>query len=438
MTAPNTPNSDFSNSLPQDVQDWLHGILGPDEYVAACLLGDIMPAGGFGECWNFLTNRRFLVVVPDAADSRFRVDLELPVDELQEAKILPYVGSNALVLRDSSRGYETARFSMASHHEALDLVYYIETFVRERENEKSFDEIKPPATKRPDHRCSKCGRALGRWSEICPHCIDRRQTLIRVFSHVLPYKRAALLGLALTLTLTGLQLAPPYLIKVLIDDVITPRDLSLLPVIIGILIGAHVGAAVISVFRSYVMHWVGNRVLFDMRTELFAQLQLLRLRFYNQRQTGRIMSRVTSDLNRLQYFVAEGFQQFLVNIVTMLLIAGILVSMNGKLFLLALSPTPLIVISTLVFGHWIHKMYHRIWRRMAGLNAILADTIPGIRVVKAFAQERRESRRFEERSRDLFGQEMQAVKLMSGFFPLLQIQTTLGSILIFSVEPNTV
>ncbi len=118
---------------------------------------------------------------------------------------------------------------------------------------------------------------------------------------------------------------------------------------------------------------------------------MLPLSYYNQRQTGQIMSRVTGDLQRLQDFISEGFQQILVNIVTMLLIASILLMMNWKLFCLALAPVPIIALATWLFGHYIHLLYHRIWRRYAGLQAILTDTIPGIRVVKAFAQERRES-----------------------------------------------
>jgi ATP-binding cassette subfamily B protein len=166
------------------------------------------------------------------------------------------------------------------------------------------------------------------------------------------------------------------------------------------------------------MQWIGQSVLYDMRVELYTHLQRLRLRFYSQRETGRIMARVTSDLNRLQYFIAEGFQEALVNISTMLLITLIMVLMNWRLFLIALMPTPIIALSTWLFGHRMHLLYHRIWRRSAGLSAILADTIPGIRVVKAFAQEDRE---------------MRAARLSTAFFPFLGLQTSLGSILIFSV-----
>ena len=419
--------------LPGDVEAWLDRTLQPDESVAACLFADILPDGAFGERWNFLTNQRFLVLSANGHQDGTDIALDLPLDDIEGARLQAYVGSSALIVNAKGQGHEVARFSLGSHHEASDLCYYVNQVVKERAEGRTFDEIAPPVTKRPEHRCSQCGRALSRWSQICVRCIDRRKIVVRLFSYLVHYVWVAVLGLGLTLTITGMQLMPPYLTKVLIDDVITPGDLSLFPVVVGVLIGVNVGAAVLSMFRSYVMQWVGQRVLFDMRVQLFSHLQLLRLRFYTQRQTGRIMSRVTSDLGRLQYFIAEGFQDLLVNLATMVLIAVILALMNWKLFLIALAPTPIIVFSTWIFGRKIHLLYHRIWRRAAGLNAILADTIPGIRVVKAFAQEKRETKRFHTYSAELFGQEMSAVKISSAFFPFVHVQTSLGSILIFSV-----
>jgi ATP-binding cassette subfamily B protein len=419
--------------LPSNVSRWVSDTLLPGERVCACLFSDILPSGKFGERWSFLTNHRLFLLAPDGSEDGCDLVLELPLANIQKARIATYVGSAALIVVDDKQGHEIARFSLGSHHEALDLYYYLNAVVEGRENGVAFEDVVPPATRRPDHRCSRCGRALSRWSQVCAHCIDRRQILVRLFSYVLPYKWVALLGFALTLTLTAINLLPPLFTKILIDDVIAPGNAPLFPVIVAAYIGSSLLGAAGSVFRSYVMQWLGQKVLFDLRVSLYGHLQMLRLSFYSQRETGRIMSRVSSDLGRLQYFVAEGFQDLLINVATMLLIAVVLASMNVKLFLLALAPTPLIAISTYIFGRRVHLLYHRIWRRAAGLNAILADTIPGIRVVKAFAQERRETKRFNERSANLFDEEMGAAKVTSAFFPFVQIQTSLGSILIFVV-----
>lgn len=427
-----------AGNLPHDVLAWLESALASDERAHACLFADILPTGEYGERWVFLTDRRLFVLAGDSALEGAAVVMDLPLPRIREARLENYVGSSALIVDDGTRGQEVARFTLGSHHEAADLVYYLNALSRGRRQGLAFADVPPPRTVRPTHRCSTCGRALRRWSEVCPDCIDRRKILSRLFGYLKPYRGMALLGLLLTFTITGMQLMPPYLNKILIDDVIIPRNAPLLPVVVAVFIGVTVGAAGLSILRSYVMQWVGQRILFDLRVGLYQHLQILRLRFYSQRQTGRIMSRLTNDLTRLQNIITEGSQEFLVNIVTMILIAGILLALNWRLFLIALAPTPVIGISTWLFGHRIRMLYHRIWRRSAGLNAILADTIPGIRVVKAFAQEERETHRFRSFSEDLFGQEMRAIKMSSFFFPFLEVQTALGAILIFSVGGHMV
>jgi len=420
-------------TLPEDVTRWLGDVLDPDESVSSALLADITPSGAFGESWTFLTSKRLLVLSGNGRAGPAEVRFEMPLEDIREARVQRYVGSGALVVSGSDSAREVARFSFSSHQEASELCHRLQEIVRERSEGDETKKVPPPPFKSPDHRCPKCGRALRRTGEVCPHCIDRRRLLVRLLSYMVPYRWHAMLGLGLTLCMTVLDVAPPYLTKVLVDDVIGARNPSLLPVVVALLVGVHLVGAVTWMFRTHVLQWLGNKVLFDLRVELYNHLQLLTLRYYNQRQTGQIMSRVTGDLQRLQYFISEGLQEILVNIFTMLLIAGILLGLKWQLFLLALAPTPVIALTSVLFGRHIHLLYHRIWRRVAALSAVLADTIPGIRVVKSFTQERRESKRFADRSGELFGHEMQAVKMWSRFFPFLGLMTGLGSILIFSV-----
>jgi len=420
-------------TLPPDVADRVRGVLEPEEEVACCLFADILPRGDFGERWAFLTNRRVMVLSPDGPSDGSELAFQIPLRAVEDAEVREYVGSSALIVTGPEKAHEVARFSRGSHQEAADLCHRLKEVIEERKAGKEVERIAPAPPRRAAHRCPKCGRALRRAGEPCPYCSDRRRILVRLFSHVMPYKWYALLGLALTLTMTIFAVVPPYLTKILIDDIIKQRNLDLFAVVVGTLIGVYVGRALISTFRTYTLQWLGNKVLFDLRVELYDHLQLLPLSYYNQRQTGQIMSRITGDLQRLQYFIAEGFQEILVNITTMILIASILLWLDPILFIFALAPVPIIAGTTYLFGHRIHLLYHRIWRRIAGLHAILADTIPGIRVVKSFAQEPREADRFARKSAELFGQEMRAVKLWSGFFPFLGLMTGLGSILIFSV-----
>ena len=419
--------------LPEDVSRWVRDVLEPGESAFSCLLADIAPDGEFGEHWTFVTSKRLFVLYPNGQASGADIRFQMPLEQIEDAEVLQYVGSSALVVRGPQKAHEVARFSLRYQHEASDLCYCLKELIREQKAGKQV--VKPPlrSSRGPAHRCPKCGRALKRSGEVCLHCIDRRQVLTRLISDLAPYRGIAVLGLALTFAMTGLQLVPTYLTKVLVDDVIIAANASLLAVVVGLLIAAYLARAVVSTIRTYTLQWLGNRVLFDLRVKLYDHLQLLTLSYYNQKQTGQIMSRVTGDLQRLQYFISEGLQEILVNIITMLLIAAILLWLEWFLFLLALAPVPVIAVTSVLFGRRVHRLYHRIWRRMASLSAILADTIPGIRVVKAFVQEKRESERFAGRSADLFGQEMQAVRLWSAFFPFLGLMTGLGSVLIVGV-----
>jgi len=421
-------------AIPEDVLIWLRTALQPGERVNACLLADIEPGGEFGENWTFLTSRRLLVLspngVPGAADTVF----EMPLEDIRGARVRDNVSSSELIVSGPERGRQVVRFSVASRAEASNLCLQLKEIARQLREGGALDEFVPlQPTRRPMHRCSKCGRALRRHGEICQHCIDRRRLILRLFSYLGPYRLQVITGLALTFILTALQLVPPYLTMVLVDDVILKHDTALLRVVVLLLIGVYAARSLVGGGRAYLLQWTGSRILFDLRVQVFNHLQLLRLSYYDQRQTGKIMSRITNDLSRVQQFIAGGFQELLVNVVTMVMIALILLRLNWQLFLMALAPVPLVIVSTIVFGRRIHRLYHRIWRRVGAVSGILADTIPGIRVVKSFAQERRESRRFALYSRDLMEQQLKAARISSAFFPFLGLVTGLGVILVFSV-----
>ena len=434
--APKTSTPDDSldlSRLPEDVQGWLGRALGAGESVSACLFADITEDFRFGERWAFLTNQR-LVVLSCNGQAAAEVRLEVPVDQIEDAQVRHHVATSSLLVKARDQAYEVARFSFSSRQEAANLCHRLNEIARIRREGLGPDMmVPPPPAQRMSHRCPNCGRAMREGDAVCILCADHKALFIRLVSYLLPYKQWAILGLALTLVMTGLQLLPPYLTKVLVDDVFMEGNAGLLWVIVGLLIGSYVLRFGTSALRMYILRWLGGRVLRDLRVQVFAHIQRLTLTYYNHKQTGQIMSRVTRDVSRLQYFIAEGLQEILVNILTILLIAVILLVLDWRLFLLALTPIPIISVSTILFGERIHLLYHRIWRRMAALSEIMADTIPGIRVVKAFAQEARESRRFARFSDDLFLQELRVSRMASAFFPALELATGLGTILIFSV-----
>jgi len=436
---PNIPGDqdvqDAAN-LPDDVRGWLTALLMPEEEVEASLCSDLLPDGRYGERWAFLTQGRFFVVSPQDGGAP-QVDLDIPAGKIAGARMRDFVSSGVLEITTREQGMEAVRFTRGFRAEAADMCFALQQVARQNEavenGDRDHQRVAPPRSRSASGRCPKCGRAISRWSETCFHCLQRGRLVARLFSYLYPYKWWAVLGLAGTLTLTGLRLVPTYLTKYLIDDVIGASDLSKLHVVVLVLLVVYLGTAVIGAARTFVMQRLGNHLMYDLRTQVFNHLQVLTLSYYNRHQTGHIMARVTNDITRLQSFVAEGLQDIIVNVVTVFLICGLLFYLDWRLALFALGPIPFIASSTYWFGRRIHHLYHRIWRRTSWISAVLADTIPGIRVVKSFAQEPRESRRFEARSADLFSQELRATGLTSVFFPSVSFLTSFGSMLVLGI-----
>ena len=142
------------------------------------------------------------------------------------------------------------------------------------------------------------------------------------------------------------------------------------------------------------MAWVGQRITLNLRNQAFQHLSILSLDFYQQRDTGNLMSRITHDVSRLQDFIAEGLQDIIGDSLMIIFMCGVMFYYNWQLTLWSLIPIPFIVFFTIYFGEKMHKVFHVMWRRTAKIHTILASMIPGIRVVKAFAREDYEVERF--------------------------------------------
>ena len=255
---------------------------------------------------------------------------------------------------------------------------------------------------------------------------------------------------------TTIGLGQPLLLGVLIDDVLNVGAVSsmsvgssfdllaLLPVseddpvaalawLVGLLISMNVVVSGLSGLRSYIMARIGQRVTYGLRNEVYTHLHALSLSYYTKNETGRIMASVTQDVGRLQDFISDGLQEAIRDVLTLVIICIILFALNPGLAALVLLPTPLLVWATMRFGRKLHAIYRPLWRRWAALSALLADTIPGVRVVKAFAQERREVGKFKGRSLDLLQGELRVAWMRSLFGPVMAFITSIGTIVIWWV-----
>jgi len=446
---------DLVEPIPANLEEHLRHELNAGELLMVLLASDIGSDGRYGNAWFVLTDERLMVI---HANGGGQLDTRtIPLDQVRKIQTKNYVGNGTLVVDLPDESLELLRFSQGAYYKFSGVPQVVEAITTTDEVAENEEQPAPPPPKKYEY-CETCGRPRPTTSKVCPNCVHKTETFGRLFSYVKPYKVIALIGFFLTLAITGVSLLPPQLNRILIDDVITPAlilygeanatveipmtppagAISLLSWVVVGLLAIYIARALINGLRTYWLGWLGQRVIFDLQTEIFNHLQRLSLTFYSSLSTGRIMTRVTTDTERLQSFITTGFQDMVIAILTLVGIGAALFWMNWQLALLALLPMPLMVVGTVLYRKRIHWVFHGIWRRISAVNGLLADTIPGVKVVKAFAQEDREIERFNRLNTDLRQHRMESVRLKSYFMPAIAFTTSIGSVVIWWFGGNRV
>jgi ATP-binding cassette, subfamily B, bacterial len=242
-----------------------------------------------------------------------------------------------------------------------------------------------------------------------------------------PYRgRTTLMFLALIVG-TAAALAPPLLAKLAIDDGIVPGDEKALTlVVIAFLVSALVywGA---TYAQTYLVGWVGQRVLQDLRIQLFAHLQTLSVSFYSRRQAGVIISRLTNDVQALDQLVSDGVVTLFGSTLTLVGTAVILLLLDVKLALLTFLVFPLLALGSLGFRVVSANAYRVTREKVALITAYLQESLSGVRVVRSFAQEPRHLDRFNELNEDNYDANMKTVYLNAAYFPGVELMSALAT-----------
>ena len=225
---------------------------------------------------------------------------------------------------------------------------------------------------------------------------------------------------------------PPYLTAPLIDDVLPRKDAYLLKWYLFGLAGAAVLAWLLSWARSYVIAWVSERIASDLRNQTYEHLQKLSLEYFGGKRTGDLMSRLSSDTDRINNFLSVNLLDFSADVVMMVMTAFLLAAMDPTLAAVTLLPFPLIAWLVQVFRGKLRRSFQRGARAWAEMTNVLADTIPGIRVVKAFAQERREVERFRRSNDHVLAANDHVNTVWSFFSPLVNLLTQFGLLVIWA------
>lgn len=255
-------------------------------------------------------------------------------------------------------------------------------------------------------------------------------TLRRLLGMIKPYWFPVLANIVLSAGSTAIGLLPPLFQRRIVDDVVVPRDLThLSPLVLG-LFGAYAGTRVIDMAGNYVRHVLGARFIRDLRVRLYAHLQRLSLDYFNRRQTGEIMSRVTNDVEVLETFVTHAVPFVLMDLMRAVGASVILATLDWRLTLYAYIPVPFIAVGLRFFNGKARPIYRQVRERLGDMNAELADNLGGIRVIQAFVQERRENAHFGRQNQLLFAMRQKSILYFSVFFPAMGILASIGMVLI--------
>jgi ATP-binding cassette subfamily B protein len=398
----------------------LHAELRKDEIILAHLDLDLDPRLHFVTGIVVLTDQRLL--------ARYQDDAAWQAWDYHAGLALlhhDHAGVGTLELQDGEQRLAHWRYTLGHNPEALQLISEFErlgklgadTIAREEEPEEEDGDEDEDAENQPPSTAA----------------------LFRLWRFARPYKSQLIWGFLLTLASTAATLVPPYLTLPLMDKVLIPYqngapiDTGLVSLYLGGLFAAALFAWGLGWARTYILALVSERIGADLRTTAYEHLLKLSLEYFGGKRTGDLMTRIGSETDRICVFLSLHLLDFATDVLMILMTAGILISINPWLALVTLLPLPFIAWMIHVVRDKLRNGFEKVDRIWSQVTNVLADTIPGIRVVKAFAQEKREAARFREANMHNLQINDRVNRVWSLFSPTVTFLTEIGLLVVWAV-----
>ncbi|TSK07382.1 MAG: ABC transporter ATP-binding protein [Geobacter sp.] len=230
--------------------------------------------------------------------------------------------------------------------------------------------------------------------EVVGKMYDRR-LMGRFFAYILPYRRTLVTALALLPFIAATKLSQPWILKMAIDGHIVKGQMEGLLALAAAFLGIIFAESILMFAQVYMLTWVGQRVMYDIRVQLFTHIQRLSARFFDQTPVGSLVSRLTSDIEVVGEMFAAGIVTVVGDILVLAGIVGIMLWMNVKLSLVTFSVLPLLIWVAFSFRNWMRVAFRQVRSRQANLSAFLTESIGGMAVVQLFNRERDEAKEFQ-------------------------------------------
>ncbi len=427
-----------SASRPVIPDAWLKEVkaqLQPDENVSAFLEVDLNKALKFAKTALILTDQRLLT---GARDQKNWQSWDLQPDFC--LKLTDHAGVGSLELVTAGERLAVWRFTLGVQAAAARTVAMLELAKNRAADGAPLQALRAGAFAA---MCPVCQAVLSDEDADCPSCgredlaPPSTWTLLKLWRFARPYRRQLLLGFALTLASTAATLVPPYMTMPLMDEVLipyqsgTPIDASLVATYLGGLFAAALLAWALGWAKTYILALVSERIGADLRTTTYQHLLSLSLEYFGERRTGDLIARIGNETDRINVFLSLHLLDFATDVLMIVMTSLILFTINPTLAVITLLPLPFIGWLIHVVRDRLRTGFEKIDRVWAEVTNVLADTIPGIRVVKAFAQEDREAQRFKDANRHNLHVNDRLNRVWSLFAPTVALMTEVGLLVVW-------
>jgi ATP-binding cassette, subfamily B, multidrug efflux pump len=252
----------------------------------------------------------------------------------------------------------------------------------------------------------------------------------RLLGYLRPYRAAVLLALGVIVVQAGLNLVPPWLVRQVIDVHIPSRDLSGLAGIAALYLATLAATFALEFTQTWALQMTGQRIMFDLRLAIYTHLQRLGLRFYDRHPVGRLMTRVTSDVDVLNDLFTSGVVSVFGDVFTLAGIMVVMLLLDWQVALVAFAVLPLIALVTQWFRRNVRESYRQVRFWIARINAFLQEHITGMATVQLFRRERRTFEAFDEIDRRHLDVNLQSIFYYAVFYPAIEIIGALATALI--------
>ena len=399
------------------------------------IVGDLDLSGHYQESVMFFTCDTIFAFDEKYKDKYFSVR----IDELREVHVKRMYG-NALfkaVTKDNKKlNLQRFTYSAADIGDAAAL--YVNSIIENGFHDDLVEMVHATYNKQRSF-CPRCGRKLPSPDAECINCASKKNLFSKFMRYILPEKGKLFLCMILSVITTIMSLVPPYITRIMVDDVIpgaasdAAAAMNRLASVLVTLLCVYIVQYSVSALRGYILRYTGDQIVINLKKDIYAKAQYLPLSFYDKTSTGSVINRVNSDTGTIQNFVLRISQEAVVKFFLLIGLAVIMFSMDWKLTLFSFLPIPLVVLTGKFFGKRIAPKYRRLWRKSSAISTLLADTIPGVRVVKAFTNEEETTAKFSRYCDDWMKEDRKAAVTANIFPNIMTFLVTCGTIIIYGV-----